>query len=376
MRVLFITKMFPEGDSWGIFVKETALAAARFHQVAVIHARGIAGQKERFKFDFSIQDNLQILKFTYREMSFFSSYSRYAKGTVAAFEELVSQGFKPDIINACMYKTGLPANIIKKKYGIPYVLREGYSGFMRKSLRRFEIKRAKVAMENAACILPVSKAQEEAIRSYGINAKFEVVRNVVPDYFFYDPETRNRSEIKKILCIGNRPVKNIPNLINACSILRKKRHDFIVDIVGEGKDMKDYKNMVRSLSLESIIHFPGSKPKNEVAKMMQSADFFVLPSKHEASANVLVEALSCGLPAVATRVGGTPEVINDSNGVLVESDNFPALAEKMEWMTDNCNTYDREKIARDAHEKYSCDTIGRYLTAIYERVLKERMNDG
>ncbi|MBN1445559.1 MAG: glycosyltransferase, partial [Candidatus Omnitrophica bacterium] len=336
MKVLFVTRMFPEGNSWGIFIKETALAVSKFHQVMVMHVSGARGQKERFRLAFNSQDGLQVLRVTYRDIPFLSSYASFVKGTVMAFEKLLSRDFKPDILNACVYKTGIPANIIRKKYGIPYVLREGYSGFMRGTMRRFELKRARIAMENAGYILPVSKAQEEAIRSCGINGKFEVVRNIVPDYFLYAPEMKNRSGTKKVLCVAMQAKKNIPNLINACKILREKRQDFSVDIVGESEEKEGYINMVRSLSLENLIRFPGSKPKNEIAKLMQSADFFVLPSKYEPSGNVLVESLSCGLPVVATRVGGIPEVINDSNGVLVESDNSPALAEKMEWMMDNC----------------------------------------
>ncbi len=272
-----------------------------------------------------------------------------------------------------MYKTGLPANIIKKKYGIPYVLREGNSGFMRKTLNRFEIKKARTAMANADFILPVSSAQEGAIRSYGIKGRFEVVRNVVPDYFFYAPELRNRSETKKFLCVADmHPKKNIPNLINACHILQKKRQDFSVDIVGEGKKMEDYRKLVSQKSLEKTIRFLGKKPKTEIAKIMQAADIFVLTSKYEPSGNVLVEALSCGLPVTATRVGGIPEVINEDNGILVESDNSQVLADKMEWMMDNCGRYDREKISQDAHNEYSYDAVGRQLTAIYEKASEKR----
>jgi len=374
MNILFITETFPEKDSYrGVFIKETALAVASSHKVAVIQGSGIQGQQDKFKFVFNLEDNLQILRFTYREIPFISFFPRRVKGTVMAFEKLLSHGFKPDIINACVYKTGVPSNIIKKKYGIPYVIREGNSGYMRKTLNRFEVKRARVAMENAAFILPVSAAQEQAIRSYGIKGRFEVVRNVVPDYFCYAPELRNSSKVKKFLCVADmHPKKNIPNLINACNILRKHSNNFAVDIVGEGKKIEDYRTLTRQKSLEDTVTFLGKKPKAEIARMMQRADFFVLPSRYEPSGNVLVEALSCGLPVVATRVGGIPEVINESNGILVESDNSQALADNMELMMDNCDAYDRKRISEDAHRKYSYDAIGKQLTAIYGKVLKER----
>lgn len=371
MKVLFIAGWFPkEGNYEGIFIKEHALAVARFHDVAVIYGEEKVWQREKYRFSFSIEDNLEVLRFTYREIPLMPSYSAYVKGILLAFEKFLSKGFKPDIIHACVYKTGIPAYYIKRKYGIPYVIREGYSGFMRRALNKRRIKRARIGMENADFILPVSNAQKEAILSYGIKGRFEIVRNVVPDYFFYPSERRTKSNIKKILCVAAmRPVKNIPCILNACKIIYKTRQDFVVDIVGEGEKMEEYKEMVHNLSLDKFIYFHGGKQKTEIAKMMQMADFFVLPSMYEPSGNVLVESLCCGLPVVATKVGGIPEVINETNGILVEPDNPRALADAMLYMMDNADKYDREKISLDAKNKYSYEAIGRQITSIYEEAI-------
>lgn len=376
MKVLFIAGWFPEGDDYkGVFVKEHALAVSRFCEVAVIHGKEKRWQRERYNFSFSVEDGLKILRFTYRGLPYklhlFSSYSTYVKGVLLSFEKLISEGFKPDIIHANVYKTGVPAYIIKKKYGIPYVITEHYTGYARKTMNRKRIKIAREGMKNAEYILPVSKSLKEDILSYGIEGKFEIVPNVVSGHFYYNPDMRNKSGIKKILCVAAmHPKKNIPSLINACKILSDTRQDWELNIVGKGEKMEEYKEMVHNLSLDGFIHFLGGKSKTEIAKMMQSSDFYVLSSNFETFGVVLIEALSCGLPVVATKVGGVPEIIDETNGILVEPDNPEALAKAMLYMLDNTDKYDREKISLEAKNKYSYETIGKKISDIYNRVLK------
>lgn len=370
MKTLFIAGWFPErGNYSGIFIKEHALAVSRFCEVAVIHGQGKRWQRERYRFSLSVEDNLKVLRFKYREIPLFPSYASYVKGVVLAFEMLVSEGFKPDIIHANIYKTGVPANIIKKRYKIPYVLTEHYSGYARKTMNRKKLKQAKIGMENADFVLPVSNSLKKDIRSYGINGNFEVVPNVVSDHFFYNPSARNTSDIKKMLCVAAmHPKKNYPTLINACKIIYNSRQDWQLDIVGEGEKMEEYKKMVSCLSLEGHIHFLGGRQKTEIAEMMQSSDFFVLPSRYETFGVVFIEALSSGLPVVATDICSIPEIINESNGILVDPDSPEKLADAMLFMMDNSDKYDREKLSRDAKSKYSYDVIGKQITDIYKSI--------
>ncbi len=373
MNVLFFAGWFPQSGNYkGIFIKEHALAAAKFHDVAVIYGREKIWQKERFRHSFSMEENLKVLRSSYREIPLIPSYHSYINGVLLSLEKLISEGFHPDIVNACVYKTGTPASIIKKKYGIPYVLTEHCSGFARKSLRKSHVKKAQKGMKEAEFILPVSNSLKEDIISYGIEGRFEVVPNVASDHFSYSPQTRNKSGVKKVLCVAAmHPKKNIPGIISACRIICNIREDIAVDIVGEGEKMDEYKKTVQAFSLDGVIRFLGGKSKEDIARMMQNADFFVLPSRYEPFGVVFIEALACGLPVVATRVGGIPEIVDDKSGILVEPDNPQALADAMMYMMDNSGGYDREKISLDARRKYSCETVGEKLNAIYEQALKK-----
>ncbi|HPP30376.1 MAG TPA: glycosyltransferase [bacterium] len=371
MKVLFIAGWFPEkGNYSGVFIKEHALAVSKFCDVAVIYGEEKKWQRKKYCFSFSIEDGLKVLRFTYREIPLLPSYSTYVKGIIRGFERFISEGFKPDIIHANIYKTGVPAHIIKKRYGIPYVITEHYSGYARRTVNKKKLKMARTGMENADLVLPVSNSLKEDIISYGIRGNFEIVPNVVSDHFYYNPEMRNKSEKKKILCVAAmHPKKNYPVLISACKIIYNIRQDWILDIVGEGEKMEEYKAMVKNLSLDKFIHFHGGKTKAEIAGMMQNSDFFVLPSRFENLPCVLLESLCCGLPVVATKVGGIPEIISETNGILVEPDNPTALADAMLYMMDNADKYDREKISVEARNKYSYEAIGRQITSIYEEAI-------
>ncbi len=147
-----------------------------------------------------------------------------------------------------------------------------------------------------------------------------------------------------------------------------------MNIVGSGEKTSEYKNLVKKLNLDKHVNFLGRKKKEEIAELMRKSTFFVLPSLWENLPCVIIEALSCGLPVVATRVGGIPEIINNKNGVLVKPSDSEELATAMEWMMDNFDKFSFAEIAKEAHKKYSYDTVGEKITKFYIKVLNGRMS--
>jgi glycosyltransferase involved in cell wall biosynthesis len=81
---------------------------------------------------------------------------------------------------------------------------------------------------------------------------------------------------------------------------------------------------------------------------------------------VLLEALCCGLPVISTNVGGIAEAVNDENGILIESENIPALANAMQKMIDEYHRYNHEKIAAEASAKYNYTKVGEQIAAFYK----------
>jgi glycosyltransferase involved in cell wall biosynthesis len=119
------------------------------------------------------------------------------------------------------------------------------------------------------------------------------------------------------------PEKGLRELVAAIRELRKQRGNLRLVMVGDGP-MRD--ELKRAAANESWLTLPGAQPPREVARWMVAADLVTLPSYSEGHPNVLVEALACGRAVVATPVGGIPEVVDETSGVLVPARDAGALA--------------------------------------------------
>ncbi len=121
------------------------------------------------------------------------------------------------------------------------------------------------------------------------------------------------------------PEKNIANLLRAAAQVRDVDPAFRLEIAGDGPCRDDLIKQSRELGLEPDVRFLGEV--GDVPALLARASLFVLPSKSEGISLTLLEAMACGVPVVATRVGGNPEVVVEGEtGLLVPSDDAAALA--------------------------------------------------
>ena len=122
------------------------------------------------------------------------------------------------------------------------------------------------------------------------------------------------------------PTKGIDTLIKICSSLKDKNLEFICKIAGSGPSEKHIRRLIKSLHLERYVFLVGPKKEEEIIKLYQEADFFVLPVRREKTLDVqdgipvtLIEAMSMGLIVISTPVSGIPELIDDGEtGFLIE----------------------------------------------------------
>jgi glycosyltransferase involved in cell wall biosynthesis len=223
-------------------------------------------------------------------------------------------------------------------------------------------------------ILPVSESLRKSIWSYGIKNRFQIVPNVVDTNLFH-PDGRREKYLtnKRILLVALlNPKKGIPYLFRALQILKKKRNDFFLDIVGDGPSRKEYEMLAVELGISDKVYFHGLKSKQEIAQFMRKSHFFVLPSLLETFGVVLIEALASGLPVITSNIGGPNEIINKEVGLLIPPKDEHALVNAIDNMLEHHKNYSPEKISQYAKDKFSCETVGKKLDDIYKNLLGEQ----
>jgi glycosyltransferase involved in cell wall biosynthesis len=124
------------------------------------------------------------------------------------------------------------------------------------------------------------------------------------------------------------PVKDLPTLLRAFQQLKSAPNDLRLILLGDGPERESLEALAGSLELEGRVHFLGYR--RDVRALLPALDLFVNCSIHEGVSLTILEAMAASLPVVATRVGGTPEVVVDEQtGVLVPPRSATALADAL-----------------------------------------------
>jgi len=378
LKILHIAGWYPSRKNpvAGVFVQEHVRATAFYHDVVVLYNEGvdreICGLSQ---IEDNVEEGIRTLRLRYRKSPVpKSSYVVYLWVMFRAFRKLFKEGFRPDVIHAHVYSAGVPAVLVGRRYGIPVVVTEHTSGFPRGLVRGLERLKAKFAFERAAVVCPVSDDLRSHIERLGIRARFQVIPNVVDTSLFSPSVLRGVKEgcRKRFLVVALlRRIKGIPYLLEALERLRERRNDFVLDIVGDGPNRSEYEDLAQRLGLQDVVRFHGMKTKQEVAEFMRKADIFVLPSEWENLPCVIIEAMACGLPIVATSVGGIPELVSSEVGMLVPCKDMVALAQALNDILEHLDLYSSERIAAQARQRFSHEAVGHTLNQLYKRLALE-----
>ncbi|AVX30365.1 Glycosyltransferase involved in cell wall bisynthesis [Carboxydocella thermautotrophica] len=148
--------------------------------------------------------------------------------------------------------------------------------------------------------------------------------------------------------------KGIHDLIKAIFLINNNLINFKVLIAGAGKAeyVSKCKKMVTNMGLVDKVHFINEVSGNEKYLLLRNASIFVLPSYYEGMPLAMLEAMSFGLPIIATKVGSIPEVIEEEvNGFLFEEGDAEKLAQKILYILNNYKL--AEQIGKNNIEKIS-----------------------
>ena len=149
------------------------------------------------------------------------------------------------------------------------------------------------------------------------------------------PHSNKSNNFFSIITVGRLvEQKGFKFLIQACNIL-KHNHDikFLCKIIGEGKDRQKLEKIITHYELGDVVFLPGAMDQEQVLKALQSANVFVLPCTVENNGAMdgipvaLMEAMVMELPVISTKISGTPELVKNGAGLLVEPENPEQLSE-------------------------------------------------
>jgi glycosyltransferase involved in cell wall biosynthesis len=243
------------------------------------------------------------------------------------------------------------------------VITEHYTGFRRGLVRGYDRLLAKWTFEHADLVAPVSDELAGHLRELAPRARLKVVPNVVDTTVFAPADDRPE--------LPASPAR----LLNVADLAEKKGQSVLVqavaelpdttlDIVGAGPEREPLERLARELGIEDRVRLLGTHSREQVAELMRDADLFVLPSFHENLPVVLIEAQATGLPAVATAVGGVPELIDSEAGLLVPPGDPAVLATAIR--TALGERYDAAALHQRAEQRYGYAAICARWTALYE----------
>lgn len=252
--------------------------------------------------------------------------------TLLACARNIRRHFDFDLIDAhYVYPDGFAAVLLGLALGKPVVVSArgtdinlyGQMPLIRPFLR-FTLRRA-------AHVIGVSEALKDVMVRLGIQADhISVIPNGVDARKFSPvPQSEARSRLglpngTYLLSVGNLTKnKGFHLLLQALHVLRTRHHltQLGLLIVGDGPMRAELERLAASLDLTDHVRFAGRVPHEQLHLWYSAADLFCLASEREGWPNVLMEAMACGLPIVATRVGGIPEIVSsEAVGLLARRD--------------------------------------------------------
>jgi glycosyltransferase involved in cell wall biosynthesis len=289
-------------------------------------------------------------------------------------------GIEFDVIDAhYFYPDGVAAAALARRYRKPLLITARGSDLNLIGQDARARRRMEAACAQASACIGVSQALVDVLRGWGVpDRKLHVIRNGV-DLDRFAPQDRGVARAQLGLDVA------APLLLSVGNLLELKGHALLVDavhelrhdwpalqlsIAGEGPERSRLEAQIDRLGLQARVRLLGALPNAQLGAWYNAADLFLLPSSREGLPNALLEALACGTPALATAVGGIPEVLGGAPeaGELFSDRTVPAIADTLRrWLLRRT-----DRAAVRAHAlKYSWDRSAAQLAALLQAVAKE-----
>jgi len=312
----------------------------------------------------------------------------YPVPNVTSYKAFLESVKSSDLIHAHghPYLSSFVAAKLAKRYAKPFVLTQHntfikYGNFWDTVERLNDFAVGKAVLKEADKIIVVSNATMRYVLSLGADPeKIELLYNGV-DLERFKPLTGVKDAVREKIGISKNAVvvitvrrlvyKNgVDTLIDSAKIAIKKNPRLVFLAVGEGPDFAEVKARIEQLGIGSNFRLMGFVSDEDLPLYYNAADFFVLPSKSgEGLPLVALEAMACGLPVIATKVGGISEIMMEDYGKIVPPDNPDALAEAVLEFSHRELSALKNGLRSRIEQKFSWDKNVERLVKIYEEFI-------
>jgi glycosyltransferase involved in cell wall biosynthesis len=312
-----------------------------------------------------------------------SSYTLY-QGALAVMDRLVAE-FSPHIVHAfTATPDGYASVLLGRRYRIPVLCT--LLGSDINVYPRYWPLTQRLTKQTLLQVDQVVTVSQRLMRSAGLLAQARYEPEVVYmgcniEELKFDEQGRQRfreslkigHEARVLIFLGNLiRAKGIFVLMDAFAQLFITHSSLHLIFVGDGEDRSGIEKRVSELSLNGRVHLVGRVPHADLRGWLSAGDVFVLPSYREGLPLAVLEAMACGRPVIATRVGGIPEAVEDGeSGILVGMDDVEALAAAIALLVENDSA--RQSMGSKGRQivegKFTWERSARALREIYNKVL-------
>ncbi|HQQ96783.1 MAG TPA: glycosyltransferase [Cyclobacteriaceae bacterium] len=292
-----------------------------------------------------------------------------------AFGLYVKREGMPNLIHAHgrFLSAGCLAYKLRVQFGIPYVYTE-HSTLYQAGKAPLESKGIlDRILSSSAAVIGVSSSLLRHVEMFVgrsiPNAK--VIPNVLNPIFERPLNRRggNPDGIRILTVAAMEHKKGLDILLEAFSLKFNRDHHYTLTLVGEGSCRHELIGLADRLGLSGQVIFKENCSNLEICEMMDSVDLFVLPSRIETFGVVVIEALSRGLPVVATRSGGPEYIITEECGILVKPEDIKGLADAMLSAVQRIDSFNREAIRKYAIDRFGSESFLHSIKNVYNSIL-------
>ena len=381
MHVLVIPTWYPNGDDKliGIYHKEFCKELAKRKDIKVnmlyVYRQKLSDAFKYIfmkKFEIIDEENYKtymIKNLDVRRISYSFQMKRYVKTLEKVFKRYIKENGMPDVIHAHVtIPAGYASCKLGEKYGIPVVVTE-HATYFERFLKGNDKQYSDYVLTHSYYTTVSNYMKKRILEEYD---NCDVLPNLVDvESFMLSREKIN--DLKLITVVGLRKIKRVDDIIRALKLIIEDRNikNASLTVVGDGLDANYYKEITHELNMDKYVTFTGKKTKEEIAKILNKSNIYVMSSELETFGIPGVEALASGIPVVATKCLGPEEYIDSKNGKLISIANINEMADAILDIYKNIDKYDVKYLRKTAN-KYSSKTVIDKAISIYNKIINAK----